>query len=960
MLDIRSALESGLAGFYEIERELGRGGMARVFLVHDRKHDRRVALKVLNPELAATIGPERFLREIRVAARLQHPHILTVHDSGEIPASGGEPALLWYTMPFVEEETLRQRLTREGPLPLADAVRIAGEAADALGYAHEHGVIHRDIKPENLLLSAGHTMVADFGIALALGDGAQHLTATGMSIGTPAYMSPEQAAGQPADARSDVWALGCVLYEMLAGEPPYTGRSPLHVAARVMSEPYRPLRAMRDTVPPALEQAVATALARTPADRFATAAEMSRALSPSIITPGSAPTEPVRQAAQARPRRRRIAMLSVAGALVLAAFALVFQLPRDSQAAALDPSLVAVAPFDLVSPDQELAVWSEGLVDVLARYFDGAGTMHAVAPTRAIRAWNGRADRESAVRFGRAVSARYVVFGQLVGSDSVRLTATLYDLAGPTVLDEGEWRGTSQRLDRLADSLATRFLDVLGRTRELGQVRTDPLGTSNPTAIREFLNGMRDLRRAAYDDAARHFVESIAQDTGFVLGRLYASQAIGWQRDAGAPAKLRYALEGGVRNHGLNPRDSLLLLVDSLEAAIMQTRAPPFQLMERMWRVLDRLLALRPDDPEVLYAVADQNHHLNALGKSERWHLERFRHAVRLDPLFAPAYEHAVQLSAMLDPPEDARALIRGMLAVPGIDTVRAEGLRLADRLLDTAQSYRARQEALDSTRDVRVLQRAWFYVGRVPDSIGLIARRAILARAPGTAPEDALIRTLLYHGRLREAAALLPKASFPALFARELASLGVIPISVFDSLTAEAWDAPGGIGPAMGVPLWLEARDTVRLKRLVQRAEGAMAARPDARVQLGIAVQAFRGFLDLARGDSSWFRTDRNPGAPGMAAETPFGNLVAELALALRPEDEAWALLQSQSHSGTPTGVLWMLHRARLAEKRGERGIALDDYGFVARLWANADEPLRSHAREAREGLIRLTRERW
>jgi serine/threonine protein kinase len=204
MPDIRAALQTGLAGSYTIERELGRGGMARVFLAHDLRHDRLVAFKVLDPELAKAIGSERFLREIKVAARLQHPHILTVHDSGEIPSNGRDPALLWFSMPYVEGETLRERLKREGQLPLADAVTIAREAADALAYAHEHGVIHRDIKPGNLLLTGRHTMVADFGVARALGDEVQHLTGTGLAIGTPEYMSPEQATAGHVDGRSDI------------------------------------------------------------------------------------------------------------------------------------------------------------------------------------------------------------------------------------------------------------------------------------------------------------------------------------------------------------------------------------------------------------------------------------------------------------------------------------------------------------------------------------------------------------------------------------------------------------------------------------------------------------------------------------------------------------------------------------------------------------------------------------
>src|SRR5499425_3915687 len=216
--DPTAALAAGLRDRYVLERELGRGGMATVYLARDLKHDRPVALKVLLPELAASLGPDRFQREIKLAARLQHPHILTVHDSGE---TAGQ---LWFTMPYVEGESLRDRLRRERQLSVDDALRITREAAQALQYAHEHGVVHRDIEPENLLLTKdGNTLVADFGIARALGAD-EHLTQTGMSVGTPAYMSPEQASGDKAlDARTDLYSLGAVLYEMLAGEPPYTG-----------------------------------------------------------------------------------------------------------------------------------------------------------------------------------------------------------------------------------------------------------------------------------------------------------------------------------------------------------------------------------------------------------------------------------------------------------------------------------------------------------------------------------------------------------------------------------------------------------------------------------------------------------------------------------------------------------------------------------------------------------------
>jgi formylglycine-generating enzyme required for sulfatase activity/dienelactone hydrolase len=274
LADLPRQLQEGLNGRYTLERELGRGGMATVYLAHDLKHERPVALKVLHPELAASLGPDRFQREIRFSARLQHPHIVSVYDSGATASR------LWYTMPYVEGESLRDRLRRERQLPLDDAIRVARESAEALGYAHEHGIIHRDVKPENILLTRdGNTLVADFGIARAVGgEPGEQLTATGMSVGTPAYMSPEQAAGaSEIDARTDVYSLGCVLFEMLAGEPPFTGNTPQSVIAKRFAGPAPTVGALRD-VPAWLDAVVTRALSRSPADRFADGTGFAKAL----------------------------------------------------------------------------------------------------------------------------------------------------------------------------------------------------------------------------------------------------------------------------------------------------------------------------------------------------------------------------------------------------------------------------------------------------------------------------------------------------------------------------------------------------------------------------------------------------------------------------------------------------------------------------------------------------------
>src|SRR5512146_924961 len=273
-VDPFDTLRSALADRYRIERELGAGGMATVYLAEDLRHHRKVAIKVLHAELSAVLGPERFLKEIELTASLQHPHILPLFDSGS--ADG----LLFYVMPFVEGETLRSRLEREQQLPVGEAVQIATEVADALAYAHERGVVHRDIKPENILLQNGHALVADFGIALAVEQaGGRRMTQTGLSLGTPQYMAPEQAMGDKhVDARADIYALGAVTFEMLAGEPPFTGPNSQAVVAQILTAEAPSLGARRKSVPPHVDAAVQTALEQLPADRFADARAFAAAL----------------------------------------------------------------------------------------------------------------------------------------------------------------------------------------------------------------------------------------------------------------------------------------------------------------------------------------------------------------------------------------------------------------------------------------------------------------------------------------------------------------------------------------------------------------------------------------------------------------------------------------------------------------------------------------------------------
>ncbi|HKV73614.1 MAG TPA: protein kinase [Gemmatimonadales bacterium] len=340
-------LAASLAGRYRVEQELGRGGMATVYRAWDLQHDRPVALKVLHEEIAHTIGTERFLREIKVSARLQHPHILTVLDSGE---TGGQ---FWFTMPYIDGETLATRLKRERQLPLEDALQITREVADALEYAHGHGILHRDIKPGNILLSGRHALVSDFGIARATQEPdpkGGRLTETGFAIGTPEYMSPEQAAGErEIDARSDLYALACVVYEMLSGEPPYLGNTPRAILAKQLTEPLPRLSTLRQ-VPAPVEAAVGRALARSPADRFESVAAFSR----SLAAPAPVPS----------PRRRNsLVILAAAALLVVSALLARSWLSRKSDPEGL--SSAAVLPFTDLSPGNDQTWFSDGLTEEL-------------------------------------------------------------------------------------------------------------------------------------------------------------------------------------------------------------------------------------------------------------------------------------------------------------------------------------------------------------------------------------------------------------------------------------------------------------------------------------------------------------------------------------------------------------------------------------------------------------------
>jgi hypothetical protein len=945
--------------------------MATVYLANDRKHHRPVAIKVLKPELAAVLGPDRFVREIEVAAHLTHPHILPLYDSGE---ALGVP---YYVMPYVEGESLRDRLRREKQLPIEDAVQIAREVADALRFAHGFQVVHRDIKPENILLEAGHAVVSDFGIARVIGAaGAEKLTSSGVTVGTPAYMSPEQAAGsEEIDGRSDIYSLGCVLYEMLAGEPPFTGPSKEIVVQQHLAAASPSVTAIREAVPAQVESAIRRALAKTPADRFATAADFARALDMDVGQPHA---------------RRRLTRFAVPIVLIGATLAVVTTalVDRVTHRLDLDPNVIAVVPFDVL--DAKFELWHEGLVDYLSRNLDGVGPFRTVSPTVVLRRWSGRADPASASELGRLTGARLVVFGQLVGagSDTARLRITVFDAAAGKALVERERVDLASRIDRLADSLTMDVLRNLGQAGLGAAVRLTSGGTKSLSALKAFLRGEQLLRRFSLDSAVTAYEEAVQGDSGFALALSRLGLVRGWRGQQGGP----FGLRAGRCNHGLTPRDSLLILADSLEAASDDTLdAAYWSHRVRKFATLEEASRRYPDDPQVWYKLGEARFHLGyVVGSTARQTVEAFDRAIALDSAFAPAYFHPVQLALEQNDTAAARSYITRYLGLTA-NVSEGAGLRVVYQLLDREQAGSPQLEAVLDTASANVLFDAWRTVQRWPDSaeaaIRLLRLLAAGHRGIGISADTArtrylLLMELLFRGHLREARAMVDHR-FGVPFA-DLAAIGAVP----PDSAARAFDrwlrAPNERSVVADPPWvarcyrsflaanwWASRRDTVALWTLMRRGDSvarstrslqrAVDARADtslARAALALTrrdtAEALRRFLAFPDSLCSGFYSSLSPSL------APLDMMRFELLIARGGDREAASV--ADRHVTLPltlSAVLRTLERARVAERLRDRATAIHAYQFVVAVWRNADPELGPYVADAQAALNRLGVER-
>jgi serine/threonine-protein kinase len=483
--------------------------LATVYLAQDLRHDRKVAVKVLQPHLGAALGADRFLAEIRITANLRHPHILPLYDSGE---AGGE---LFYVMPLVEGESLRDRLSREKQLPVDTALQIAREVADALSYAHARGVVHRDVKPENILLESGHAVVADFGIAKALGAaGGEALTATGMSIGTPAYMSPEQAAGQQdLDGRSDLYALACVLYEMLAGQPPFTGATAEALVRQHLVVDAPPVTNFRPAVPAAVAATLQRALAKSPADRFNPVAQFSEALRTGEGTVSPAATVALRPARRFQARTA----VAAAGLLVAATIAALVLWRRGPAAVPVESASVAVLPFVDLSPDRGNAYLGDGMAETL---INALSNMPGLSVAARSSAFSFRDKGEDVRAIGRQLGVATVLEGSVQrAGNRLRVTAQLIKTSDGLHLWSRNFDRTADDIFAVQDEVAREVVSALqGKLANPADTSGLARGTSLPAAYDAYLLGRFYWNKRTAADmvrAADYFQQAIRADSSY-------------------------------------------------------------------------------------------------------------------------------------------------------------------------------------------------------------------------------------------------------------------------------------------------------------------------------------------------------------------------------------------------------------------------------------------------------------
>ena len=948
-------LQSLLGDGYRVERELTGGGMSRLFLATDLLLDRAVVVKVLPPELAGGVNAARFQREIAVAAQFQHPHIIP------ILSAGADESLLYYTMPFVEGESLQQRMTREGALPAADAYRLLSEVADALAYAHARGIIHRDVKPSNIMISGEHAVLVDFGVAQAVEE-AIDITGANHFVGTTQYMAPEQFDPATAvDGRVDVYSLAVVIFEVLTGRFPdeITGDGPVTQGRK--RPPPRSLAGLRPDVPRELSDLVEKALAAEPSARLASATALRDGL----------------QVALTQPVRRFNPRLLGALALVAAAIVAAVLFWRGGTRPAVDDDRIAIAPFDVMQG--ESALWREGFVDLLSSNLDGAGPLRTVPPSVVMRRWSGHSDVESAVAFGKRTGARFVVLGHVLeaGRDSARVTAWLVDVVTRRRAEPIELRDATDRMDRIADSLTLALLRDIGDVRPVSAVRRASLGSSSLPAIRAFLRGEQHLRRTEWDSAQAAYATALALDSNFALAQSHMGLTYAWLR-FGADSQARmHALRAASLNVGLGSRDSLLIVADSLRSVAYAYGDDPryHAHVARLFATLRMAAGRYEQDAESWYRLADAYFHFgigSGLSVPETEILQTFDRSISLDSAFAPAYIHPVELGFSVgDSARAFRYARRYFALLPG--DVSAAGTLLAARLLagDNDDLLEARQTVDTASADL--LFQAYSAARRARDQRGvalellramLHTQRAVyppLAKA--TFARHRLSLELSYRGKFADALELPETRQSGVLGEMVLASLGVE--SVARPAFAE-WLRTNPRETVFGSPLlvsagawWAARRDTMSLREMARRAVSAPTRNAADALTAAYSAHVANAYLALAQGDTaaSLRQFAEVPDSLCELCSVPRLVQARLLAATAHPREAAAILADRPTLLPSAIDVLWALERARVAERLGDPATARRSYTLVVEAWRDADADLAPVVDEARTALQRLAR---
>jgi serine/threonine-protein kinase len=973
MSDTLQRLTSALGDRYTLEREIGVGGMATVYLARDLRHSRPVAIKVVRPELSGAEGIARFLREIELAAGLQHPHILPVFDSGAIDdGSGGRTP--YFVMPFVQGETLRARLARERQLPLEDAITLATEVADALAYAHANGVVHRDIKPENILLSGGHAVVADFGVAKALATGQRPetpagdpsaLTQVGFAIGTPNYMAPEQATGRDeVDARADQYSLGCVIYEMLAGTPPFAGGTAQSVVARNMTAPRPHVGKVRREVPDPLEDVIIRAMAIDPGDRFPDMPALAAALRQSRES--------------ARPRRKTVMAVIAAAAIAAGAAGAVAWLATRPTAVAVteEAERIAVLPFTASGPGVE--VLGEGMVDLLTTNLQGVGGIQVVDPRLVLKRW-GRKDSdagaglEATLDLGRELEAGSVVTGSAVSAGGrVRLAADLYAVVGGERLGRAQVDGPADSILPLVDRLSVALLRDVWRSREpLPSLDLGSLTTDSIAALRAYLQGERYYRRFALDSALAQYSRAVEVDSTFALAHLRRALVFGWTGGYGSPASVQ-AAEAGFRYAQRLPARSRRLLegyqafqeadsraIDSLRAYVNDYPAD----LEGWYfygEALTHLVEIEPRSPDTVLAAFDRVIAGDSTSTPAVVHpLEitmtyrdsaRFDRYLRVFARTAPrgrVEAHRVGARLVWGPPPSESDLRVAIATVPHL------------AYYAVVAAYRSETATSDSVLDLR---------------------RRLIAALPASSPGHRFEPVdrgflLMSFGRLREARGLVDTvaAISPGAAAGLLGwpvALGLVPPSSgetrVDSLVAR--DKLEAESPQMAAYVdVIRAVVRGRTEEAVKRATEAIrepSTTEDSTRSRGM-LRAAIGWARLVQGDTAVGISDLRTGLSVTGGPQGAASAFLRFQLALALSSDSRTRAEGISHlrysfNGTGVHLLPLAYLAlgRTYEAADKPDSAALAYGRFIRLWDKADPELQGRVTEARDALTRLTAE--